>query len=253
MPGRRWLEEVRRESLRRGLPAAYVERLAEELSDHLFDLKEETMRTEGAVLEDEGIESRLGEPGRIAGAAVEARGGVLRRSRLAAFTVFALLPVPALVLLWIAAGVLWILGGQLFVYVVEASGWAAALEVSGRAAALEAWVREHEMGGVVLLRLIITASVAVPAAGLAAAYCRLSKRTGRSLLWATVGCLLIVAASGAVRHHATPADRSGHGTVMVGLETGMIGGWQVAQAAIPAMVGAVFVWRARRRQRALAL
>lgn len=250
MPGRRWLEEFRAESLRRGLPPDYVDRLAAELSDHLVDLKEETMQRE-AVCDDATIESRLGEPGRIAGAAVEARGGVLRRSRLAAFAVFALLPVPVLVLLWVAAGMLWFLAGELFVYVIEASGWAASLEASGRAAAIEAWLREHEAGGVVLMRVLITASLAVPAAGLAAAYCRLSKRTGRSLLWAAVGCLLVVVAAGAVQHHVTPADASGHGMVMVGLSTRTVNGWQIAQAAGPLAVGLAFAWRLRRRQRAI--
>lgn len=246
MSGRLWLEDVRRESLRRGLSPAYVERLTAELSDHLFDLKEETMLRE-AVCDDAAIEARLGEPARIAGAAAEARGGVLWRSRLAAFAVFAVLPVPALVLLWAVAGMLWFVAGDLFVLVVEGSGWAAAMEASGRAEAIEAWMREHEAGGAVLLRVLITASVAVPAAALAAAYCGLSRRTGRSVLWATVGCLLVVAASGALRHQVRPADASGHGTVMVGLATTGVNGWQVAQAAVPAAVGIAFAWRARRR------
>jgi hypothetical protein len=231
-----------------------VERLAAELSDHLVDLKEETMRKDDAVkddavLEDEGIESRLGSPAGIARAAEAShRVGLLRRSPAAAVAVFALLPIPALVLLWVAAGLLWWFASELFVYVVESSGRADAL-----GDALEAWARKHESGGVALLRAIITASVAVPAAGLAAAYCRLSKRTGRSLLWATVGCLLIVAASAALRHQVTPADRSGHGTIMVGLETGMVSGWQVAQAAVPAAVGLAFAWRTRRPRRPLAI
>ncbi|HEX6987191.1 MAG TPA: hypothetical protein VF170_17565 [Planctomycetaceae bacterium] len=242
MPDRRWLEQMREESLRRGLPPEYVERLAAELSDHLVDLREEAMQRE-AVCDDRTIEARLGEPGWVAGVAEAARGGLLRRSRLAAFAVFALLPVPALLLLWAAAGLLWYVAGALFVYCVEASG---------RSAAVETWISGQETGGVVLLRLLIVSAIAVPAAGLAAAYCLLSKRTGRSLLWAAVGCLVVAAASGVVRHQVTPPDAAGHGTVMIGVGTGAVSGWQLAQATAPAVVGLAFAWRQGRARGPLA-
>ena len=65
-----WLDRVRERLARQALPPAYIRRFTEELSDHLEDLKEESMETDAL--------SRLGEPGQLANAAVAA---YRRRSR----------------------------------------------------------------------------------------------------------------------------------------------------------------------------
>ena len=79
-----WLDEVRRRLAKRGLPPSYVQRFAEELSDHLEDFKEENMSTEADVY------SRLGKPEQVANAAVAAyrRRSFLGRHPTAAFLVF---------------------------------------------------------------------------------------------------------------------------------------------------------------------
>ena len=78
-----------------GLPPHYVQRFAEELSDHLEDLKEENMSTEADAY------SRLGQPEQVADAAVAAyrRRSFLGRHPAAAFLVFGVSPVVSLILL----------------------------------------------------------------------------------------------------------------------------------------------------------
>jgi hypothetical protein len=84
-----WLDEVLRRLQRHALPTNYVKRFVDELSDHLEDLKEETMGTEADV------SLRLGKPEQVANAAVAAfrRRSFLGRHPTAAFLVFAVSPV----------------------------------------------------------------------------------------------------------------------------------------------------------------
>ena len=84
-----WLDEVLARLARRGLPPNYVRRFAEELSDHLDDLKEENMSKAVDVV------SRLGKPEQVAEAAVTAyrRRSFLGRHPTAAFLVFAVSPL----------------------------------------------------------------------------------------------------------------------------------------------------------------
>ena len=66
MANQRWLDEVLSRLAERGLPLSYVQRFAEELSDHLEDFTEENMSTEA------NMSSRLGKPEEVADAAVTA-------------------------------------------------------------------------------------------------------------------------------------------------------------------------------------
>ena len=82
-----WLDRVRERLARQALPPAYIRRFMEELSDHLEDLKEESMEAD--------IYSRLGEPEQVAEAAAVTyrRRSFLGRHPAAAFLVFAVSPV----------------------------------------------------------------------------------------------------------------------------------------------------------------
>jgi hypothetical protein len=84
-----WLDDLRRLLTGRGLPPAYVERLAAELADHIEDSKEKNMRTEAEMC------SQLGKPEQVAAAAVAAyrQRSFLGRHPTAAFLVFAISPV----------------------------------------------------------------------------------------------------------------------------------------------------------------
>jgi len=124
MRGRLWLEAVERELISRRLPRQEVARLVAELSDHLAD--EMDSRSSGgpsAVRDTASIDSpvdlteeqmsmqksitvRLGSPADIAETAAQEfrrRRTLLSRSWLAAFCTFVLLPLPALLLGWLAA------------------------------------------------------------------------------------------------------------------------------------------------------
>ena len=109
MAKRPWLDEVRGRLAKHGLPPAYVQRFVQELSDHFDDLKEENMGTEVDV------SSRLGEPERVAQAAVAAyrRRSFLGRHPTAAFLVFAVSPLLMLLATMVTSLVLLGLGFRL--------------------------------------------------------------------------------------------------------------------------------------------
>ena len=67
MDSQPWLDRVRERLARHVLPPSYVQRLMEELSDHLEDLKEEGMEADAI--------SRMGEAEQVAEAAATANAG----------------------------------------------------------------------------------------------------------------------------------------------------------------------------------
>ncbi|HEY2894336.1 MAG TPA: hypothetical protein VGJ16_08990, partial [Pirellulales bacterium] len=74
MDAQRWLSRFRLELTRHRLPPPYVERLAQELSDHIHDFMEDRMSTDAKDLPRLG--RHLGAPSRVATeAAAEYRRG----------------------------------------------------------------------------------------------------------------------------------------------------------------------------------
>lgn len=86
-----WLDEIRQRLADQALPPNYIQRFAEELSDHLEDLKEENMGMEADAY------SQLGKPEQVAEAAVTAyrRRSFVGRHTTAALLVFAISPAIA--------------------------------------------------------------------------------------------------------------------------------------------------------------
>ena len=66
MGNRPWFEDLRRRLIRHGLPHGYVRRFMEEVTDHLEDLREKTMKSEAEAY------ARLGQSEQVAEAAVVA-------------------------------------------------------------------------------------------------------------------------------------------------------------------------------------
>ncbi|MGA2258845.1 MAG: hypothetical protein ABSG53_29610 [Thermoguttaceae bacterium] len=98
-----WLDDVRKRLLRQELPLVYVQRFMEELTDHLDDLKEQSMEADAI--------SRLGKPDQVAEAAVTAyqRRRFFGGHPAAAFLVFGVSPpVSLFALVAIAAGAMWV-------------------------------------------------------------------------------------------------------------------------------------------------
>src|SRR4051812_27817540 len=99
MDAQRWLSRFRIELARHRLPPPYVERLAQELSDHIHDFMEDRMSTDAKDLPRLG--RHLGPPSRVATEAA----AEYRRGRFAArhpVLMFILMPILSLPLLWAA-------------------------------------------------------------------------------------------------------------------------------------------------------
>ncbi len=82
-----WLDDLRRQLVRRNLPGKYVQRFIEEAADHLEDLTEETMEEA-----DFDLNTVMGETRHVAEAAVAT---YRQRSFLGRHPAAALLPLPS--------------------------------------------------------------------------------------------------------------------------------------------------------------
>lgn len=214
MRGQLWLEAVERELFQRKLPRQEVARLVAELSDHLadamhtqstggpspvhnaasidspFDLTEEHMSMQKSVA------ASLGSPTDIAETAVQEfrrRRTLLSRSWLAAFCTFVLLPLPALLLGWLAA----FQAARLIYYICESF-----------------YTGEGTVRGITPLRVfgvhvLLFIQVAAPATAFAALFGRLAKKTDHSWRWGLAACFLVAMATAVVTTTATFSETPG--------------------------------------------
>ncbi|MFN0056066.1 MAG: HAAS signaling domain-containing protein [Planctomycetales bacterium] len=248
MSGPQWLEAVVKELSRRGLPRQEVARLADELSDHLSDrlesrladagrdegkgeisslisCQEFTMRTEASVLEE------LGHPTEIADAAALEYGKrpILHRSRLAAFLTFVVLPLPALVLGWIAAMML----------------LAGIGNVLGGSETDSDTVREVTWPMVLGVNLLLAAILVAPATGIVALFSRLARRTRHQWRWGLAACLLIALTTALAYSSAEFSELPGRSKIMFGM--GISGKLpstaQIGQFLLPMIVGLLILRR----------
>jgi len=97
-----WLESVEQELVRSKVSVAYRERLLGELRDHVEDVycEERNRAMSAEAVQDGMLEARLGKPAEVASAAkkVGTKSYFARRHPLVTYL---LIPIPALVLLWI--------------------------------------------------------------------------------------------------------------------------------------------------------
>ncbi len=97
MVGPVWREELKEKLGRQGLPPTYIERLVQELCDHLNDVMEESMSMEAE--KSSLAAERLGQPSKLAAAAgTEYRKRVVHRN--SSVVMFAVLPLLLLPMLW---------------------------------------------------------------------------------------------------------------------------------------------------------
>lgn len=215
MSGRQWLDSVERELFRRRLPRQEVARIIAELSDHLADvmesrsatgtcpargmagsnhLTEEDMRMDASVVES------LGSPAEIAETAVREfrrRKNLLSRSPLAVFCTFVLLPVPALCFVWSAVPIVLMLFGEFL------NGTTAQPPGTG-------WQ-------IFLPYVVMYVVLLAPAAGVAAFFGRLARKTLWQWPCGLVACLLVALATGMVAVDVTASESHGKNMVMVGV------------------------------------
>lgn len=210
MSARLWLEDVERELKSSKLPRREIARLVAELSDHFADamsplvhLEEENLRMEASVVET------LGSPAEIAETAVREfrrRRNLLSRSRLAAFCAFVLLPLPALCLAWATSIAVLMLGGEVL------SWFDMADPPVGEVMPAETTPTEVFAMYAVMIVLLVG-----PAAGVAAVFGRLARRTRHHWRWGLAACLLVALGTGSIFCSATFSDLPGKSTVGFGI------------------------------------
>jgi hypothetical protein len=171
-----WLDEVRRQLMRRGLPPAYVLRFVEELSDHIEDSKEKNMSTEAEVC------SQLGQPEQVADAAVTAyrRRSFLGRHPTAALLVFGVTPVLSQVAIFAVVA----LGARGLAAVAYQLGF---LSDHGR------YVQPSLLAVEITQYTFSLLFVVIPTILAALLYCKLGRRLGLGTPWMAASCAVLAA------------------------------------------------------------
>jgi hypothetical protein len=229
VPDPKWLEELQKQLARRRLPATYVARLMDELSDHVTDLLEDQMSTD--ALESRSVFERLGAPQDVARqAAAEFR----RRSFCGRHPIlmFVVLPVVTLVA----------------VFYVELMGLAAlgmALKSTGADLSSDR-LSPTAVGGV---RLFCTSSLLVPAALTAALFAWLAAKAGVPRKWPTITCAIlgVLAAASQLDVYMSPLPGQSKLTLGMGFSTAVTAMFvQLSKFAVPLLIG---MWIFSRRMR----
>jgi hypothetical protein len=198
----------------------------EEVTDHLEDLKEKTMKSEAEAY------ARLGPSKQVAEAAVVAyrRRSFLGRHPVAALLVFAVSPVISLCVLTALtfAGLM-------------------ALAVTAQRLGLMA-CHGMQFGPTVQVTLpyvLALAAIVVPSMILSLLYCGLARRTGMGRKWMLLPCGVLAVTAAAVYCQVTFSATPGDGTIFIGL--GAHSMVQVAQFFVPVAFGWWFIRRQRLR------
>jgi hypothetical protein len=226
MANRPWLDDVRARLAKCALPPSYIQRFTEELSDHLEDLMEENMSTASDVY------SRLGEPEQVAKAAVAAywRQGFLGRHPTAAFLVFAVSPIAAMIALEAAAILLFIV----------------AVELVGENTVFHLTQEIGTTGRMIVPYILSLFTVVVPSCVLAILYCKLAKQLGMKKGWMFASCAAVSILAMCILWSVSFSDMPGHNALRCGLwiPTTLPSLQGFCQLLIPLAVG---LWYIRRR------
>jgi hypothetical protein len=249
---RHWLEEVRDQLADRKLPPFYVERLVEELSDHLTDFMEDPMSTDAKDLR--GLTRHLGVPAELAAtAASEFRKQ--RFSRRHPVMIFVVMPIATLALMWATT---------IFIFVLAAG--ALSWLNGGTGERFPEWL-------VASMPVAACGIVLVPIALTAALFCRVARRAAVGWKWPLGACLVLAIIGGAAIFdmkispiergliHGTqfrnvnPPSPPSNGSLMFGFGLNKYPRpWQIVQFSVPLTICGCFIWRqaSLRRQHVLA-
>lgn len=240
MNDQHWLDLVRQRLARQALSPVYVQRLIEELSDHLQDLKEENMETDAS--------SRLGQPQQVANAAVIGyrRRSFLGRHPVAAFLVFAISPVVSLI------------GAFAVVF-----GACQLLDAALPADDFGSFLRNLGPQGRRMLPYVLSVMFPmIPCALGAVLHCKLARRLGLSGRWVGLSCAVMAVLGGVSIWTAKFSEMPGQSCLRFGLGipvnivdlphmvTAVITNpLRLVQFLIPLAVGCWFFWRQRTQRR----
>ena len=202
MANQRWLDEVQKRLAKNALPPCYIRRFMDELSDHFQDLTEETMDTEANAW------SRLGEPNEVARAAVTAyrRRSFLGRHPTAAFLVFAISPLVALVAAFSLAYC-----GLFLLIRYPCLSLCEYLEIMNTAG--KEMANARSAGGVaagVLMYGMLVAGVVAPCCLVSFLYCKLARRLGIAKNWMLASSAVLAGAALVPGYYIGFTDLSGH-------------------------------------------
>lgn len=167
MESRPWVEELREQLARQGLPPSYIDRLVAELKDHYLDILEEDRSMEATGTQ--GSSDRLGQPAALA----EITATEYRRAsfcRQYPILTFAVLPIPVQVVLWL-------------VFYSTAIG-------------VTHFVRFESVPTLAVLEVIMFGLLLAPPALAAIIFCRLARLSGQSWRWSMLSCGILAALGG---------------------------------------------------------
>ncbi|MBI2823457.1 MAG: hypothetical protein HYX69_02060 [Planctomycetia bacterium] len=231
MDSQPWLNRVRNELRKARLPAAYAERLVEELSDHVTDLSEEQMSMEAR--ESPSVVERLGPPVEVAQAAAKQ----YRRRTFCGrhpIVMFVVLPILIMPLAWFA----------LVMAIVGVRELSEFLDL-GRLSS-----QQFTPTLVGAVRLLCTAAVVAPAAIVAVVLCRLASKASVRWHWPLLACAILGAIVGStqIKVFMSPVEGQSQLTLGMGVssKTLFIEPWHFA---LPVAIGLWAVWRQLQRGR----
>lgn len=213
-----WLEEMRAELAQRKLPAAYVARLMDELSDHFTDFLEDQMSTD--ALPSGSVFGSLGAPHEVArSAAQEFR----RRTFSGRHPLLMFVAVPIVVLC---------VGFVASIFSVVGAGWV----WKWFDPAMSSERLSPTAVGVV--RMLCIAVLLVPAALTAALFSRLAGRAGMPRKWPIITGVLLGLLVGLAQLDVTLSTQTGKSQLMFGFGFGSSTAFfQLAKFAVPLAVG----------------
>jgi hypothetical protein len=217
MSAQRWLDAVRMECERQRLPPVYIERLVDELSDHVRELMEDSMSKEAY----ERPPTLLGTANEVVAAATSE----YRRRRFSGrhpWLAFIIAPILALLILWAAS---------LLSFVLAAKALGFKSDNPTVTAEVSRWA--HEM-----IPFAVVATLVVPIVLASIAFCRLAVKTAVSRRW-MLACLLVVAVIGGAANSSVSLPGPGtQGSVAFGFGVSLPPSpQQLAQFMLPLLIG----------------
>jgi hypothetical protein len=228
----RWRQEMLKALDRQRVPPPWRDRLMEELEDHLSDLKESPMSMDA----EHGLlaEERLGLPQELASAAAAEyrKLGFFARRPVLTYVVGPLVLMPVLFVAYLLL-ITTLVGGI-------AAGVLAVLDPGHQG--------PHPAGELIALATTMSFRF-VPFALGAWLFCRLAQRHSRDWRWTMSACATIGIYATLIFATVQAPTASAKGMLIIGFALPPKEMLSVVQALVPLAIGALFLWRAKPRNR----
>jgi hypothetical protein len=199
MASQPWVDEVQEQLAKHALPHSYVKRFVEELTDHLEDLKEETMSTEADVF------SRLGNPVDVARKTVSEyrQRSFIGRHFMAAFLVFAVSPLVMLLALLTVA----FLALLTFFWLIGDDNLHQTSVLLGQF---------RPIATIILSITLSVSTIIIPSILASFLYCKLARRYGIGKKWMFVSCAILAITASTLIWTVKLSDMPGQSSLTLG-------------------------------------